>query len=374
MLSKEDVARLLSDPSGGARADTAAKIAVDYDTGALGPNERKIAEEIFRLMVKDAEVRVREALAQNLKQNPEISHDIAASLARDVESVSIPVLQFSEVLSDEDLIEIVRSQDPAKQVAIAKRSSVSEGLSDALVETSNEDVVSTLVSNAGAEISDSSLEKVVGTLGESESVQKALAGRPKLPLTVSERLLNVVSQHMQSELAKLKDLPTDMVADLVMRSRERATIGLTAGSSEDELSRLINQLFDNGRLTPSIILRAACMGDMNFFDSSIARLTDLPVENVRTLAHDSGELGLRGVFDKAGLPPAFFPAVRAAVDVSAETEYDGGENDRERYSRRMIERILTQYGDLGVDMEAEDLEYLLAKMGQLPHDSLESAA
>ena len=65
--------------------------------------------------------------------------------------------------------------------------------------------------------------------------------------------------------------------------------------------------------------------------------------------------------------------MRAAIDVARETEYDGGENDRERYSRRMIERILTQYGDLGVEFDSDDLEYLLTKMGQLPADSLSTA-
>lgn len=62
--------------------------------------------------------------------------------------------------------------------------------------------------------------------------------------------------------------------------------------------------------------------------------------------------------------------MRAAMDVARETEYDGGENDRERYSRRMIERILTQYGDLGIEFDSDDLEYLLTKMGQLPPDTL----
>ena len=81
-----------------------------------------MAEDIFRIMGKDTEVRVREALSQNLKEKPNVPHDIAVSLAKDVDSVSLPVLQFSEVLSDADLIEIVRSQDPAKPVAIAQRS------------------------------------------------------------------------------------------------------------------------------------------------------------------------------------------------------------------------------------------------------------
>ncbi|NQU55871.1 MAG: hypothetical protein HQ513_01460, partial [Rhodospirillales bacterium] len=46
----------------------------------------------------------------------------------------------------------------------------------------------------------------------------------------------------------------------------------------------------------------------------------------------------------------------------------------ERYSRRMIERILTQYGDLGVEFESEDLEYLLKKMSDLPVDTNNKAA
>ena len=57
--------------------------------------------------------------------------------------------------------------------------------------------------------------------------------------------------------------------------------------------------------------------------------------------------------------------MRAAMDVARETE-----NDRERYSRRMIERILTQYGNLGVEFDSDDLEYLLTNMGQLAPDTL----
>ena len=108
-----------------------------------------MAEDIFRIMGKDTEVRVREALSQNLKENPNVPHDIAVSLAKDVDSVSLPVLQFSEVLFDADLIQIVRSQDPAKPVAITQRSSVSEFVSSVLVDTENSDVVTSLVSNEG---------------------------------------------------------------------------------------------------------------------------------------------------------------------------------------------------------------------------------
>ena len=65
-LSQQDVTRLLGHPSGKTRAATAAKIARDFSSERLGPLERQLALEIFRIMVKDAEVRVREALALHL--------------------------------------------------------------------------------------------------------------------------------------------------------------------------------------------------------------------------------------------------------------------------------------------------------------------
>ncbi len=372
-LSKEDVSKLLANTSGKVRAETAAKIATDFGEGSLTEAERTMAENIFRVMVKDAEVRVREALAQNLKENPAVPHDVAKSLAQDVDSVALPVLQFSEVLTDRDLMEIVRSQDPAKQVAIAKRTRVSESVSDALVETRNEEVVTNLVANEGADISEESLTKVVEEMGESEAVQSAMVRRPLLPVTVSERLLTVVSENLKEELKKRQELSEDMVTDLVLQSRERATIWLSAESNETDLLKLVGQLKHNGRLTPSIVLRALCMGDLLFFEAAVAEMTGLSVVNARQLIYDSGSLGLKGLFEKTGLPETYYPAARAAIDVAAETHYDGGENDRERYSRRMIERILTQYGDLGVDLEADDLEYLLAKMGELPSDALNAA-
>lgn len=371
VLSHKDVMELLSDSSGARRAETAEKIATDFERGHLTEAERKQAEEIFRLMVRDAEVRVREALSHHLKSSSLVPHDVAVSLAKDVHSVALPVLESSEVLTDQDLIEIISLQDTAKQSAIAGRKSVSEEVSDAIVETGNEDVVSRLVSNPGAEISDASFDKVVDRLGDSDSVQKAMVGRPRLPVTIAERLVTLVSEQLRDQIAERFDLPPDAMTDLILQIRERAVLSISVESEAGDLLRLVNQLRKNKRLTPSIMLRALCMGDLSFFEVAMAELAGIPIENARELIHDGGKLGLKAVFDRAGLPRNHYPAVRAAIDVARETQYDGGEQDRERYSRRMIERILTQYGDLGVDFEADDLEYLLAKMNTLPIDTID---
>ncbi len=361
-LREEDVARLLANPSADTRAEIAVKIAGQHP--ALSSEQRKLAEDIFRLMVKDAEVRVREALSKQLKENPMVPHDVALTLARDVDAVALPMLQFSEVLTDDDLIEIVKAQSTEKQVAVASRAHVSADLADALVDSHNETVVATLVSNEGAELTEAALQKVVDEFGDSDVVGKPLVERATLPVTVAERLMTKVSENLRAALAARQDLSPETVANLLIQARELAVLGLT--DSDADVAKLVDHLYRNNRLTPSIILRAVCMGDMTFFEWALAKLARIKLENARTLIHDAGKRGFEALFDKAGLPKAFFAAMRAAIDVSYEMEYDGGPNDRERFSRRMIERILTQYGDLGVEFETDDLEYLLAKMNQLP--------
>lgn len=361
-LREEDVARLLANPAADTRAEIAVKIAGQHPM--LSSAQRKLAEDIFRLMAKDAEVRVREALSRQLKENPLVPHDVALTLARDVDAVALPILQFSEVLTDEDLIEIVKAQSPDKQVAVAKRAHVSANVADALVDTHNETVVATLVSNDGAELTETALQRVVDEFGDSEVVGRPLVARASLPVTVAERLMAKVSENLREALAARRDLSPETVANVLLQAREMAVLGLA--DSDTDVAKLVDHLYRNGRLTPSIILRAVCMGDITFFETALAKLARIKLENARTLIHDAGKRGFEALFDKAGLPKAFFQAMRAAIDVMYEMEYDGGPNDRERFSRRMIERILTQYGDLGVEFENDDLEYLLAKMNQLP--------
>ena len=146
-LTEGDVARLLRDPSGSVRAETAARLAREFDAGDFTESERQLAEDIFRLMIRDAEVRVREALSANLKQNPLVPHDIALRLASDEDAVALPMLQFSDVLTSADLLDIVRSQGNARQLAVAQRAHVDTAVADALVDLGSEDVVAALVGN-----------------------------------------------------------------------------------------------------------------------------------------------------------------------------------------------------------------------------------
>jgi uncharacterized protein (DUF2336 family) len=368
-LSQEDVARLMADPSPNARAETTSKIAAQYDRKhpRMSDSERRLAEDIFRKLAADAEILVREALAANLKSTPDLPHDLAVALAKDVDSVSLPVLKFSEVLTDDDLIEIVRGENAdAKQVAIAQRPSVSTAVADALIDTGNETAVARLVANEGAELTERALGRVMTDYNSSEVVADSISRRPSLPSAISEQLVTAMAEKLQNYLVSKHDLPADAASNLILQTRERATVSLLSrGASGADLEGLVYQIHVNGRLTPSLIIRALCVGDMPFFEATLARLANVPLSNAQRLIHDGGELGLRSIYEKAGMPDRLFSAVRAAVQILAEEDYDGGRNDRERFVARIIERLLTQFEDPASKMTQDDIDYLMNKLRQL---------
>ena len=364
-LTNADVSRLLSNPSGAARAETAAKIARQFVGPTLSQRERQIAEDIIRVLTKDAEVRVREALSLNLKDCDDLPADVATVLARDVCTVALPVLQYSSVLSDADLIEIVRARDTDKQLAIAQRKSVSEGVSHSLTEEGAEAAVAALMKNPGAAIGETAYQAALDRFSGSPAVTEGMAQRGALPATIVERLVSYVSDSLKQYLVAQGELPQAVADDLAVRSRERATVGLLGLCADEfEAEELVLQLKSSGRLTPSLVLRALCMGDVLFFEAALAALAGVPVTNARVLAHDKGPLGLRAIYDKAHLPDALFAAFRTAVDVIHETQFDGEPGDLDRYRCRVMERILTQFDHLG-SIGNDNVEYLVDRLAKL---------
>ncbi|WP_193180222.1 DUF2336 domain-containing protein [Nisaea sediminum] len=372
-LSVADVQALLKDPSAENRAVTAAKVAGQLSAASFSATELPMAQEILRVMARDAERRVREALAREARSAKDLPHDVAILLAKDVESVAMPVLEFSDVLREEDLIEIASAADEMKQTAIARRGNVSEALAETLIDKGNQTVVETLVRNEGASISESGFEKAIERFGEDENIQDGLVHRQKLPVGISERLVSIVSDRLREHLVKHHDLPANTATDLLLEARENATLSLVSnGAPSQKVEDLVAELHRNGRLTESIVLRAACLGDMDFAQAAMAELASVPLINAQKLFDDSGALGLKALFDRTGLPKRSYPVLRKALDVMRDTDYDGLENDRERFSLKVLERLLTAFETDDFGLSDDDVEYLMKRLSALTSKTAET--
>ncbi len=358
-LTHADVAKLLAEPSPILRAELAGKLALEIENPELNAGEAALAQDIVRLMAKDVEASVRQALASNLRNARNLPHDVAVKLANDIESVALPIIQHSQVLTDADLISIVKSGASSKQEIVAGRVGVSESVSEALVVSGGEKAVARLMENPTAQITESSMNKAVDRFADNDMVKEKIVQRPALPPAITERLVTMVAENMRDYLVAHHQVSPDIATDIVLQSRERTLVGLTGKSSVEELEKLIVQMHSNGRLTPSIVIRALCMGDVAFFEMAIAVMANVPVVNARILIHDAGQLGLKSLYEKAGMPKELMSAIRLAIEVVHETEMTGEDHDREKYRAKVIERVLTRGDELGDD----NVEYLLDKLG-----------
>jgi uncharacterized protein (DUF2336 family) len=133
-LTDEDIRTLVKGATPDERAVAAHKLCRKIDTVKLSDEERQVAQDILRVMAADAAELVRRALAVTLKNSPMVPRDVALKLAKDVESIALPILSGSPAFTDEDLVEIVRLGGPVRQVVIAKRPHVSQTVTTAIVQ------------------------------------------------------------------------------------------------------------------------------------------------------------------------------------------------------------------------------------------------
>ncbi len=358
-LSEADINRLVKGETPEARASVAHRLCRRISLDVLSEDERAYAQEIIRILARDTAELVRRTLSVTLRHSPVLPREIAVKLARDVETVALPVLESSPVFTEEDLVELVLTASQAKQEAIAGRETVSASVSEAIAEHAALQAVRRLANNEGAELSEKAFALSLQRFGDDGDLQSALVRRNHIPPHIAEKMVSLVSGQIFDMLVNRHELPAQMAIDLAAGARERATVDLVeqAGRRSD-LPRFVSQLNLNGRLSHSLIIRALCMGHMPFVEHALAELSGVPHQRVWLMVHDAGPLGLQAVFDRAGLPPKFLPVVREAVAIYHETQLDGGPDDRLRFRMRMIERVLTRLQSLS----PEDVNYLLEKL------------
>ena len=360
-LTEMDIRRLVQAADEDERAEAAHKLCRSMERAPLDEAGRIAAQKIIRLLAQDAAELVRRAMAVTLKASDLIPHDVARRLAADVDSVALPVIGASPAFTDEDLIEIVRAGSTLRQAAVAGRARVSRDVAGVMAAEATEQAVRILVANDNADLSENALSVVVDRFGESDEVVAAMAYRQALPLHVTERLIELASDAVRDHLIQAHAIAPETAIRLASFARERATVDLIdQASSTTDLAAFVIQLNARRALTPSLMLRALARGHMAMFEHGLAELANTPHSRAWLMVHDAGPLGLKAIYDRAGLPPRLFQAFRAGVDTWKALSAEGIDTSGEVFRQRMLERFLTQRPNAMRD----DLAYLMERLDQ----------
>lgn len=353
--------RMREHPTVRVRADAAEHIGTLFSSPALTAAERQTALAILEELARDVEQEVRQSLAIHVANCAILPPILARAIAADIESISIPFIQISPALTEADLVSIVRLGSAAKQVAVATRERVPGRVAKVLIATRSPAVVTTLLRNSGAEISEPSYHMIMDGFANDTTVQGLLVERVALPLTVTERLIQVVSDVLRDRLIEKHALPPEIATELLNQARERALFhGAAATPRAFNVEAFVLRLNSKGKLTPTLLMRALCLGDLPFFEAGMAVRAGISLRNAVELIADRGPLGLKSLYEKARLPAELFRAFRAALDVVGEWRESGPDAWTPAHTQMILDRVMREYDEVC----PSGLEFLLSQMSR----------
>lgn len=200
------------------RTDVAEKIA--EITVKLADGEKnniyRLTMESLEVLARDQLVRVREILAETLKDSQIAPVDIIERLARDREiTVAQPVLENSPVLSDDFLLSVVSSEPVHGALsAIARRVALGENVADAIVHNGDAEAIADLLGNDSAQIREETLDRIVDQASGEPTWHKPLVHRPSLHAEAATRIAEIVAAPLLADLGSRADFDDETISAL----------------------------------------------------------------------------------------------------------------------------------------------------------------
>lgn len=290
-------------------------------------------DEVLCQLAELVEVEARSHVAKLLAPLDRAPGNVVSKLANDEIAVAAPLLEFSNVLSDDDLIEIASKQSEAHRVAIAGRNVVPERVGDAIVEHGGAQSVNKLVQNGQAELGKATLHKLVARASGDMQLATDLRGRADIDWNMLRGEIGVAGQKVLDTLGArsrpLDPVTADKVNQVVYnRMRNRA------GFSAQEWKVAYNQvkaLSDRRQLDERALIRFARFGYGHHSAAALTVLLDVsPEVFVKWLAmqdYVATTVALRAL----DLKPDLFEALVATMPWRDLPTDDDKRNVRKRY-------------------------------------------
>jgi uncharacterized protein (DUF2336 family) len=308
------------------RTDLAAKIS-RFAPG-LRPDEtdrlKAMTYQVLETLIQDQAVRVRQVVAETLKDMGAAPPDLIRRLARDTAlAVAGPVLQYSPVLTDDDLLDIVRQLPiPGAATAIARRRRLGPVIADEIGQGVDVDAITALLSNDSAQIREETLDRLIERAPQYPAWHRPLVDRPKLSDDAVRKLARFVAYDLIGRLQARADLQPAAVAELqhIVLARLDADADTAAGApmlpATEGPSKLLSEarrLKAEGKLTEAILVDALVGGRPALVLAGLSVLSGLPLPVIEKILSAHSAKGIVALIWKAKLPMRFAVRVQAVL-------------------------------------------------------------
>lgn len=277
----------------------------------------RATHDALEVLARDQATRVRQVLSEALKDVANAPAHVIKRLARDIELVVAgPVLEFSPVLTDEDLLEIIASPSVKGAVtAVSRRTGVPSRVADAIAATDDVEAITALLGNASAQIREETLDSLIDRAEDVVAWHEPLVRRPELPGRAAARIAGFVADTLLHVLSERKDLSPDTLEEVSRVVHKRLSEGAEPKGLDKVITRSgpVDELVDSnlararrmqiqGTLNDDAIAAALNSNDLKFAAAAVAVRANLDLEVVRKAVFTNSAKGMMALAARAKLP------------------------------------------------------------------------
>jgi uncharacterized protein (DUF2336 family) len=177
-------------------------------------------DDVMLRLVNTIETKARAKLADRLASIANAPANVIHVLAFDDDiEVARPILIRSDRLDERDLLATVTSKSQEHLFAISQRNSLSEAVTDVLVERGDRDVVHAVVKNSGARFSDAGFRKLITRSTGDDALATVVGMRSDMPrphfLMLLDKASNAVRARLAAENPQASSAIDGVVAEVV---------------------------------------------------------------------------------------------------------------------------------------------------------------
>jgi len=286
------------------------------------PEVQGLLDNVFMALVVEAERDIRKVLAERLSGTDWAPKALINVLALDEIDIARPIIARSPLLQDQDLIRLLIEATIEHQIEVARRPDLSARVVDAVIDRAEPAVLTALVGNASAQITESGMERLVESSRRIAALRSPLARHPKLTKMLAEQLYGWVGQALRAAIADRFRIDSEAldqaIADAVRAAQtangeERQVLLSRDGEREEMERRLIAKLEAAGQLRPGYLVRALKERKLSLFENAMAALGGFSVADVRAAIDAPSPEPLALACAAVGIDRVVFPTVLSLV-------------------------------------------------------------
>ncbi len=279
-----------------------------FGSSTRSQTEDALYGDVLARLAEDMEVAVRGELAARFANAPDAPHSLIRRLANDEAAVATAVLAHSPVLTDDDLLGVVTRHGQDHLRAVSNRATVSEAVSDVIVERGDDETLGALLRNDGARLSRQASEAAVERARVNPALHEAAVERASLPPDLLNEMYFVVEARLRTRILEQNArLDPDLLDAALAAGRTRvATDDGALPADYAECLAYVEELKAAGQLTPQMLARFLRSGSRTSFLIALAQLSDIDFHTAQQIIERRELDALAVVCKAADLDRALF--------------------------------------------------------------------